>query len=70
MKIETQCPKCGKNLVENTGDLDVDRQVTCVVCGNTAQLSEFITPASRERLQKAVNEAIAKAFANIPGFKK
>jgi len=70
MKLETQCPNCSKNLIQNSADLNLDREVTCAVCNHRADLAEFITPASRKRLQEAVNEAVAKAFANIPGFKK
>jgi len=70
LKLETKCPKCGKNLIENTADLNLDREVTCAVCNHRANLAEFITPAARKRLQEAVNQAVAKAFANVPGFKK
>lgn len=70
MKLETKCPKCGGNLVKNTAELDLDNDVTCSTCGHTAKLDKFITRASRDRLQKAVNEAAIKALSNIRGFKK
>lgn len=69
MELETKCPQCSSNLFKDTGSLDTDAQITCSKCGYSAKLEEFLTPESVERLNKAIQEQVAKAFSGIPGFK-
>lgn len=70
MELETQCPQCGSKLFKNAPELDLYSDATCAGCGRTGKLETFLTPASRERIEKAVQEAAVKAFTSIPGFKK
>lgn len=46
MKLETQCPKCKENVFQEPAVLDLDREITCATCGNSAKLSDFLTPAA------------------------
>lgn len=69
MELETQCPQCGNNLFKDTGSLNTDAEITCSKCGHSAKLTEFLTPESVDRLNKAIQEQVAKAFSGISGLK-
>ena len=67
--ISLQCPDCLERREQQFTGAEIEGDISCVACGHTGNIEQFVDPDTRARIVDYAPSAAAEALKSVPGFK-